>query len=556
MPPHPQVPQRARAAPRRPSALVLLLVLLAATVAALSLLASGPAPAQSGDRVLDGTVAYMQQHQRRDGCFPMVPGGEADPVTASPWTALALAAAGVNPREQFRPDGYRSVFDCIEAAAGQLANTTDLERTLLVVNAAGTDPRAFGGVDLVAGILRQQRDSGAFSRTFGSAGADSPVNTTVFAILSLSLVREPAVEAAIGRAADWLLTAQNDSGSWSDVAAHTNESTDMTGAALQALRAAGRVGAGAGTEHGPSRAAVDRALAWLRTLQRDDGGFPLLLREQTGNSGSTAWVAQGLWAVGEDPRAWVRSGRSMLDFLASLQRDDGHIAWKADNDASPMWMTSYSLPAYSGRYLPIAAIPPSGRSPDPRNAPSPERPAGGTGGGSGGDERAPGGGVLAGGGGEGAPNFSRPRPDSKGATIGGVRQTRVTRATPRRGRERTQAQQDRDAADSDPGVADEPDEPDAAPAPESADEPGAAPGPGDGRDASQHGDSDGGERVTGLVVGGGTAAGADGGALAGAYGLRGAERGGDTGPQLALAIATALLMAAAGGGLWERRLTT
>ncbi|MDO8212204.1 prenyltransferase/squalene oxidase repeat-containing protein [Conexibacter sp. CPCC 206217] len=556
--------------PKCRSAITLAFAALTCSLVALAF-ASRSSPAQPGDRLLDGTVAYMQQHQLRDGCFPIVPGGEGDPVVASPWTALALAAAGVNPREQFRPDGYRSVFDCIEASATRLENTTDLERTLLVVVAAGTDPRSFGGVDLVGGILRQQKDSGAFSRTFDAPETSSPVNTTIFAILSLALLRDPAVDAAIPRAADWLLSAQNDDGSWSDTSPHSNSSTDMTGAALQALRAAGRVNSG-GTEDRASRAALERALEWLHAMQRDDGGFPLLVSENAGNSGSTAWVAQGLWAVGEAPTAaeWRRSGASVLDFLASLQRPDGHISWKVDDDMSPMWMTAYSMPAYAGRYLPIPPVPFTHKVPDPRNAPSPDRPADGIGGGSGGASNTPGGGVLAGGGGEGAPNFSRPRQGSKGRAIGGVRQTSVTRAV-RRGRERTQSEQDRDPVDSEAPPQSEASAPPAS-GPAAA-KPSAPARPDGGgadvdtgstlRSGGSGGDSTrgrttgsdaaAGEQVSGVLVGGDAAAGSRDVALAAAYGLRGAEAGGDAGPQLAVAIAIALLIAAAAGGFWERR---
>ncbi len=430
------------------------LALLGVSAAGLTL--DGPtAPARADDPpgtiLLDASVAYLQRMQFADGCYPQREGGPADPETATPWTALALAAAGVNPREQFRPGGTASAFDCIERAAGKLRVTTDLERTLLVVNATGADPHDFGGIDLVARILATERD-GAFDREPADPQLSSPVNTTIFAILALAPVAEPAAQAAVQRAADWVVRAQKRTGSWGAVTADGPADADMTGAALEALRAAGAVD-GAGNGEPAARDAVSRALDWLRTVQRADGGFSTG-PDTIGNAGSTAWVAQGLWAVGEDPGRWVGSdGRSMLSFLVSLQQPDGRIIWKAGSDLNPVWMTSYTLPAYSGRYLPFTAVPDSGQRPDPNVPPPPlpEQPAPGAGGGgSGGTGNASGGGVLAGGGGDGAPPFSRPRQGSTGRTVGGTRRTRRDRAAGRIGPTCSQAAQERDPTEAAP----------------------------------------------------------------------------------------------------------
>ncbi|MDO8189571.1 prenyltransferase/squalene oxidase repeat-containing protein, partial [Conexibacter sp. CPCC 205706] len=422
--------------------------LLSATALGLAL-SSTPAPAQSDDpvrsRMLDQTIRYMQSHQRRDGCYPMKAGGASDPITATPWTALAIASAGVNPRDQYRPDGYATAWDCIVGAARQLTVTTDFERTLLVAVAACSDPRAFAGsVDLVEAIVRAQRPSGSFDRTVGSRLPSSPLNTTIFAILSLSAVPDPALAPLIARAVAWLVSVQNGDGSWPSIDVGGAGDNDMTGAALEALRAAGLAGPGAADA--AAGTAVDRAVAWLRGRQLADGGFQYS-GHTSGNSASAAWVAQGLWAIDQDPGQWRphEGGPSILDFLASLQQDDGRIVWEIGDDLNPVWMTAYTLPAYSGRYLPFGCVEWSGRVPDPRNAPTPEQPRDGVGGGSGGTG-GDGGGVITGGGGRGAPNFSRPRQGSKGSTVGGVRSTRVEQR--RRRRARAQAEQERDAADN------------------------------------------------------------------------------------------------------------
>ncbi|MEJ7714216.1 MAG: prenyltransferase/squalene oxidase repeat-containing protein [Thermoleophilaceae bacterium] len=62
---------------------------------------------------------------------------------------------------------------------------------------------------------------------------------------------------------------------------------DDTGAALQALAAAGRRGSGP----------VKDGVAFLRSLQNADGGWGQS-RGRTSNAQSTAWAVQGLVAAG------------------------------------------------------------------------------------------------------------------------------------------------------------------------------------------------------------------------------------------------------------------
>jgi hypothetical protein len=111
-----------------------------------------------------------------------------------------------------------------------------------------------------------------------------------------------------------------------------------------------------------------------------------------------------------------------------MQQPDGHIRWRASSDLNGIWMTAYVLPAFAGQVLPyplVARAEGTGeRLPSCGEAaaikPPPGTPAGpeeGTGPGS------PTEGVGSGGGGEGAPDFSRPQPGSKGKTPGGARVT-------------------------------------------------------------------------------------------------------------------------------------
>ncbi len=358
---------------------------------------------------LESTVRFLQEAQNSDGGF----GGEAGEESSqlfSAWVALALAAASINPQDQAKPGGSSVYTYLAEHVAKAIRSelcapvicTTAFERELLIVDASGTSPENFGGVDLVSELLARKLPDGSFPFVPGGHGE---VNDTIFAILSLSPIKEKAVQGVVEHAAEWVIQQQNTNGSWAWQNKGSLGESDMTGAAIEALNAAGM----------PDTEAQRKAIKYLHEIQEPDGGFPEFSSEGESNSGSTAWATQGIWAAGEDPEApsWVQpsSGHGPLDYLESMQQPDGHIRYRAGEELNGVWMTAYAGPAYAAQPLPIP--------PPPLNseAPTPPSSSGQLGGGS-----QSGSGVIAGGGGLGAPLFSRPQPDSKGHTPGGARQ--------------------------------------------------------------------------------------------------------------------------------------
>jgi acyl-coenzyme A thioesterase PaaI-like protein len=460
-----------------------------ARLAALRRTASAAAAASSDQARLDRTIRFLQDVQNADGGFGGSRGGPSDPIFSS-WVAIALAAGGVNPQDQAKPGGA-DAYAYLAQHAGALDLTTDYERAALVADAAGTSPHDFGGVDLAGAILARQLPSGAFPYTAG--GHAGYVNATAFALLALVPLHEPAADVALQRGADWLLTVQEPSGAWG-YAPGLEPSSDTTAAVLEALHAAGRTGT-------PQEAA---AWAYLATLRNADGGFGFNAAEPQSNTASTAWVAQAMWAAGIDPGSAAPGDASALDFLASMQRADGSIAWKADDDRNSVWMTAYAAPAYAGRPLPLTAVPRAMAVPPPAASEVEAPPAGARDdaavAGAGGLGSAHAGAVIAGGGGNGARLFSRPQPQSRGRTPGGVRDTDPHGAGRRRAQHRPHRA--RDEARGDP-------------------------------------------QVTGALLGSRPAA---------APGLRGAPAGGRTpGPQLPLTLVGALLLCAGVGACLERR---
>jgi hypothetical protein len=377
---------------------------------------------------LEATVRYLQNAQSENGGFAE-PGTEPESDFTA-WIALALAAAGINPRDQTTAPqhwaGGHSAYTYLAEYAHKASLTTDFERELLVVDAAGTSPHDFGGVDLTEEILKRQIGTGSNAGAFPHvAGSQAPgVNDTIFAILSLSPIHEPAVEEAVGRATKWLETQQKCDGSWYwkyeprvsscnpkerrlPSGAEGGE-IDMTGAALETLNA---------VKH-PDPEGQSKAFEYLGEAETPNGGFVEFLTETGPNAASTAWVVQAMWSAGINPEGWLtHSGEQTeepLSYMASLQQPDGHIRYEASEEVNGMWMTSYVTPAFTGNPLPIPAVPY-----EELPALPPEKP---TGAGDGGVSTNPGNGVISGGGGDGAPLFSRPQPGSKGHAPGGARQ--------------------------------------------------------------------------------------------------------------------------------------
>jgi hypothetical protein len=381
---------------------------------------------------LEATVRYLQEVQHEDGGFAEPEHGEEPDFTA--WVTLALAAAGINPRDQTTAKqhwvGGHSAYTYLVEHAHEASLSTDFERELLVVDAAGTSPHDFGGVDLAGEILKRQIATGSNTGAFShEAGETVPgVNDTIFAILSLSPIHEPTVEKAVEKATEWLEAQQKCDGSWYWKYEHRASpcnpeerrllpeeergEIDMTGAALEALNA---------VKH-PDPEGQRKAFAYLREAETTNGGFPEFLGKKEPNVASTAWVVQAMWSAGINPEEWLEHPgeptEEPLGYLASMQQPDGHIRYEASQELNGMWMTTYVTPAFTGNALPISEVP---------YEELPLEPPGSEKSGNGGESPQGGGGVISGGGGNGAKLFSRPQPASKGHTPGGARQRKSRR---------------------------------------------------------------------------------------------------------------------------------
>jgi Prenyltransferase and squalene oxidase repeat len=287
-------------------------------------------------------AAWLRDAQNDDGGFGFAPGEESSPAMTG-WAVLGLESAGINPRDLDHGDA--TPISYLAGNVGEITTTGDIERTILVLRGAGLDPRHFQGHDLVSRLLARRGKDGSWG---------GQVNQTAFGMLAL---RAAGAVSGTARTAGWLRDHQNSDGGWGFATGAASDA-DTTGAVLQGLAASGNSGG------------IRRGASYLRSVQRPGGGFPL--SGGVVNAQSTAYAIQGLVAAGVSPSSVHKSGRSALDYLASVQAGDGHYRYSSSSDQTPVWVTGQALLAANGAAFPLAAV--------PRNAASaPRAPASGAG---------------------------------------------------------------------------------------------------------------------------------------------------------------------------------
>lgn len=327
------------------------LALLAAVLVAVAAIALPQTASAGTGEALD----YLERAQNRDGGFGGSPRDSSNQLHTGA-AALGLAAGGRNPLDV--SSGGRSAIDFIRGGAGSLRETGDLARTILVVEASGASARSFAGRNLVGELASRERRSGSY---------DGLVNQTANAIVAL----RGAGAGGLAKSTRWMAEQQNGDGGFGFNAGQS--SPDVTGQVLQALAAGGRRGS----------TAVSGALGYLGRAQRRDGGFGQYLGTAS-NVQSTAFVAQGLAAVGKNPEAFREGGRSPLDYIRRLQAANGSIRYARGNGQTPVWVTAQAIPALERQAFPLRAVArdrrPGGDGGTPgRSTPSGAAPAGASG---------------------------------------------------------------------------------------------------------------------------------------------------------------------------------
>jgi energy-coupling factor transport system substrate-specific component len=300
-----------------------------ALAAGLALAASTPAAAQAPPQ----SVRYLLRAQNRDGGFGPAPGQRSTQLHTG-WVALGLAASGRNPA---RVRKGASVIDFMRGHARELNDLGELERTILALRAAGLSPRRFGGRNLVNELQSNRGRDGSFA---------GRVNATAFAILALRAAGRSTRDRTVRGAANWITRQANRDGGFNFARRGGPSGIDDTGAALQALGAAGRA----------RSTTARRAATFLVRRQNPDGGFPL----QPGagsNAQSTSWAIQGLLAAGRNPDRLRRGGsRTPIAYLRTLVTASGAVRYSRTSGQTPVWVTAQALLALARKPFPLRPV--------------------------------------------------------------------------------------------------------------------------------------------------------------------------------------------------------
>jgi len=277
--------------------------------------------------------SYLERAQNSDGGWGAAPGQGSSQLYTG-WAALGLAASGRNPANL--KHGGPSPLAFMRSRAGQLNDTGEIERTILVLVAARADPRHFAGRNLVAELERRRRANGSY---------DGGVVLTAFSVLALKSAGRAGTSGAKASVA-WIARQQNSDGGFSVVGKGGQSSADDTASSIQALAVGGR----------KSSNTVRRAIGFLRRSQNPDGGFPLT-QDGPSNAQSTAYAIQGFVAAGKNPAKVRRRGsRSPVAYLRSLTMSNGAVRYSRTSAQTPVWVTGQAAMALSGKSLPLKPL--------------------------------------------------------------------------------------------------------------------------------------------------------------------------------------------------------
>lgn len=313
-------------------------LLAALTLAALAIASLAPAAARAQPdptKAAAAALSWVRAQQQSDGGFPgFGPGDTADVV-------FALVAAGQRPAGVTK--GGKSPIDYLEAqAAGYAATGVGAAAKLaLAASAVGGDPTSFGGENLLAAIGK------SYDPASGQYGPD------VFSHALALLAIRAAGAAPPALALDRLAGLQLDDGGWSfDGTAATGSDTNTTSLAIQALAGQPQLGA-----------VRPKAIAYLRSQQNPDGGFPYSQTSPYGHdsdANSTAYVIQALTVIGQDPAAFTNGGNSPLDALTAMQNPSGAMRYQLAMPDDNALATYQAIAALYGAPLPVKVTPVAG----------------------------------------------------------------------------------------------------------------------------------------------------------------------------------------------------
>lgn len=247
-------------------------------------------------------ISYLQGVQGTDGSF-------GSNVLYSDWVAIAYGSYNVSGGSKSSLLSYMKNNNSISSLL------TDNERRAMAILALGENPYSFNGVNYIEAIINKF-DGNQF-------GDESLVNDDIFALIPLKKSGYGTSDEIISKSLDFIISKQKSNGSWEN-------SIDITAAGIQALSMY--------KNYSGVNSAIENAKTYLKNSQVSDGGF--------GSVYASAWASQAMSAVSEN---WTNGGKSINDYFASQQINDGAVLPTTDTLSNRIWSTSYAVPAVLGK---------------------------------------------------------------------------------------------------------------------------------------------------------------------------------------------------------------
>ena len=263
--------------------------------------------------------------------------GKGTPIVGSiggEWMTIGLARSGRTVPEGYYDNAVAYVKAKINTTTNRLDRnkSTDNARLILALTAIGKDVTDVGGFDLLAGLddMKYVKRQGTNGPVWTLIALDSHDYTPAG-----SVTRDALVET--------ILSLQKDGGAWYINSTNTTDDVDMTAMAIQALAPYYKTNEAV-------KAAVDKALTWLSTMQKSDGSFAEMAGAAS-SSESTAQVLVALCALGIDPTADARFAKNsfhVLDGLLTFYTGEAFKHQIADTTVDQMAteQSYYALAAY------------------------------------------------------------------------------------------------------------------------------------------------------------------------------------------------------------------
>jgi len=280
----------------------------------------------------DRALTWLRAQLQNDGSFNV---GFGHPAGVTCDALLAIVAAGQDPAKWRAAEGLPSVVDYLASSASEYAvDAATTGKLIVAAVAAGQDPKSFAGTDWIARLQALARDGKTY---------DALSEGQAWAILALKAAGQQVPSAAV----DVLRGYQLETGAWASPFGPNNDTVSYV---LQALKAASQAIDSAPTQ---------RALAFFKEQQNEDGGFPAIKPSDWGtesNANSTANVIMALVAVGEKPTGerWTKAGGTPMKALLALQAADGRIEFQP-GIGEPLLSTVQAIPALMNATLPLRA---------------------------------------------------------------------------------------------------------------------------------------------------------------------------------------------------------